>query len=127
MEAGLGGGTRGFASRIGPLSKLIASFNTSPPPPHLRPISKDPGPLAKFRPFPHKLLLFSFKPDPLPKRGGPTDSEAPPTTVKSRPLPKWPLLQNRRLRLHTMHRPLEFTPLLPPAPRTNCENPEGGR
>lgn len=46
---GWGGGARRFASRIGPLSKLIASSHT---PSHLRPISKDPGPQAGPAPSP---------------------------------------------------------------------------
>lgn len=89
MGGGVEGGTRGFASRIGPLSKLIASSN--PPTPPLRPISKDPGLLSKFRPLSHRLLLFSFKSNPLPKRGGPKDSKAPPIASKPRPLHRWPL------------------------------------
>lgn len=51
MEAGLGGGTRGFASRIGPLSKLVASFNTSPPPTSGQ-FPKIPVPLQSSAPFP---------------------------------------------------------------------------
>lgn len=93
VGAGLRGGTRGFASRIGPLSKLIAAWNTNPP--NLRPISKDPGPHSRFRPSPHWLLLYSLKPDSLPKRGGRSGSQAPSTAGKPGPLSRWLLPSTR--------------------------------